>query len=213
MPDTISLPLLASVQIASPCPARWEDMTGDDLTRLCAGCNLHIHNLTSMTSDEAETFLRDRVGSSPIGKPRVCIRFFRRADGTILTRDCPVGLALWRKRVGWAIGRVAAACVFLATGGYLASSHQREGLTHRLRAVQPFRTVCEWFNPTVRPILPPPVPPPFSGGIVGIPLIGHLFKNAGSGSSDGRAVGRDVDTSPESRVRGPLPIGTRELPR
>lgn len=150
MSTTISLPLLSQIQIASPCSARWEDMQGDAVTRNCADCKLQVHNLSEMSSEAAEEFLQSHVG-----KGRVCARFYRRADGTILTKDCPVGIALWRKRARHAVGRVAAAMLFLATGGFVATAQQRENLTQRLRTAQPFRTVCEWVNPTAAP--PPPV--------------------------------------------------------
>ena len=39
-----------------------------------------------MSRTEAENLLTNSEG-------RLCVRFFRRADGTILTQDCPVG---WR---------------------------------------------------------------------------------------------------------------------
>ena len=139
---TVQLPLLSQVRVASPCSARWEDMTGDERTRHCGQCNLDVHNLSAMTADEAESFLRAKVGTG-----RVCARIFRREDGTILTRDCPVGLALWRKRAGWAAGRVAAAGLFLVTGGWALGVKDREAFAARLRAAQPFRSVCEWFNP------------------------------------------------------------------
>lgn len=157
---TVQLPLLSQVRIASPCSARWEDMTGDERTRRCAQCDLDVHNLSAMTADEAETFLREKVGTG-----RVCARMFRRADGTILTRDCPVGLALWRKRAAWAAGRVAAAGLFLVTGGWALAAKDREAFAARLRAAEPFRSVCEWFNPQA------PAPPvariltPVMGGI------------------------------------------------
>ena len=148
MPD-VSLPLLSQIQIASPCPAKWDEMTGDAVTRLCAQCEHDVHNLSAMTSDEAESFLRARVGAE-----RTCVRIFRRTDGTILTQDCPVGIALWRKRARFAAGRAAAALLFLVTGGFIASARQRDALAGRLRSAEPFRTVCAWFNPQA------PTPPP-----------------------------------------------------
>lgn len=149
MPD-IALPLLSRVEIASPCPAKWAEMTGDSVTRLCAQCDHNVHNLSAMTNDEAESFLRARVGAE-----RTCVRIFRRTDGTILTQDCPVGIALWRKRARFAAGRVAAALLFLVTGGFIASARQRDAFTGRLRSAQPFRLVCAWFNP--QPTAPPPM--------------------------------------------------------
>lgn len=139
---TVQLPLLSQVRIASPCPARWEDMRGDAVTRHCAQCDLDVHNLSAMTAERAEAFLREKMGTG-----RLCARIFRRADGTILTADCPVGLALWRKRARWAAGRVAAAGLFLVTGGWALAAKDREAFAARLRAAEPFRSVCEWFNP------------------------------------------------------------------
>lgn len=74
------------VQIASPCSADWNAMQGDDRARHCRDCNLTVYNLSEWTRDEAEAFLAQREG-------RVCARLYQRADGTVITRDCPVGLA------------------------------------------------------------------------------------------------------------------------
>jgi hypothetical protein len=45
-----------------------------------------------MPRAEAEQFLQERAGSS------VCIRYYQRADGTILTEDCPVGVSKKRRK-------------------------------------------------------------------------------------------------------------------
>src|SRR5689334_8290921 len=73
---------LDSIRIGSPCRERWDDMTGDAQVRLCAGCNRNVYNLSEMTRAEAEAVLAVR-GVKP------CVRFYRRADGTIMTADCP----------------------------------------------------------------------------------------------------------------------------
>src|SRR3954469_23063416 len=78
---------LDDISVASPCPASWADMVGSDSVRFCASCQKNVYNLSGMKRDEAESLVRASEG-------RVCIRFFRRADGTVLTEDCPVGLAL-----------------------------------------------------------------------------------------------------------------------
>jgi hypothetical protein len=59
-------------------------MKGDDRVRTCTVCELHVYNLGAMIRMEAEAFLDAASG-------RVCVRLFRRRDGTILTRDCPIG--------------------------------------------------------------------------------------------------------------------------
>jgi hypothetical protein len=52
--------------------------------RLCAGCDRQVFNLSEMTRDEAEALLATR-GIKP------CVRFYRRADGTVKTTDCAPG--------------------------------------------------------------------------------------------------------------------------
>ena len=82
---------LNNIRVASPCPASWDDMTGDDRVRFCAGCKLNVYNLSAMGRDQAKELVREREG-------RLCVRFFQRDDGTVLTRDCPVGLrAMFRR--------------------------------------------------------------------------------------------------------------------
>jgi hypothetical protein len=98
--------LLDRVVIASPCSADWHSMTGDDKRRFCAQCRLHVHDLSAMTGAEAERLLRRA------GEGRVCVRLFRRADGTVLTKDCPVG---FRARVRRAWARAAALWLTFAT--------------------------------------------------------------------------------------------------
>lgn len=85
---------LENLKIASPCAIRWEQMHGDERTRFCSMCELQVYNVSDMTRAEAQKFLIENSD-----KPN-CMRFFRRKDGTILTKDCPVGerLALRFKR-------------------------------------------------------------------------------------------------------------------
>ena len=78
------------LEIASPCPALWSEMTGDDRSRFCQSCQLTVHNLSAMTTDEAQALLDT---ASDEGS-RVCVRFYKREDGTVLTQDCPVGVEL-----------------------------------------------------------------------------------------------------------------------
>lgn len=157
--NTLSLPMLASARVASPCDRRWEDMPGDDRRRYCSDCGLHVHNFAAMTAEEAEAFLRENIP-----KGRVCGLLYRRADGTVLTRDCPVGVARWRRAAAWSVAKVgtAAACLLGALG--LTGAVRQD---HRLRAAQPFRAVCEWLNPTPPPPLGFTLPPP--GGIRCLP--------------------------------------------
>src|SRR6476661_4542319 len=91
---------LGALEIASPCAVHWDEMRGDERSRFCGQCQLQVYNLTDMTRCQAEAFLSERVG-------RTCLRFYRRADGTILTQDCPRGMALARRGVALAVTSLA----------------------------------------------------------------------------------------------------------
>jgi len=85
-------------------------MKGDDRVRHCLDCNLNVYNLSAMTDREAQTLVAGREG-------RLCVRFYQRKDGTVLTQNCPVGV----KAVVRRISRVAGA-VFSAMSVSLAST-------------------------------------------------------------------------------------------
>jgi hypothetical protein len=72
------------LRIASPCRAPWENMDGDARVRFCRECNRNVYNLSAMTEREARRVVAEREG-------RLCVRFYQRSDGTVLTSDCPVG--------------------------------------------------------------------------------------------------------------------------
>lgn len=84
--------LLDTIQIASPCEVDWASMTGDDRSRHCGDCKLQVYNLSAMTRDEAQALLSGVEG-------RLCARFARRRDGTVVTRDCGPIRARIRRRM------------------------------------------------------------------------------------------------------------------
>lgn len=91
------------LQIASPCKADWDKMTGDERKRFCASCKLNVYNISTMTLPEAEALIIGAEG-------RVCVRMYRRKDGTVITQDCPVGLmARAKQRMLKSIAYTAAA--------------------------------------------------------------------------------------------------------
>ncbi|HEX8636442.1 MAG TPA: hypothetical protein VF692_00155 [Pyrinomonadaceae bacterium] len=83
---------LNNIKIASPCPADWNEMIGDERKRYCSDCKLNVYNLSEMTKAQAENLIIESEGS-------LCVRFYRRADGTVLTKDCPVGWQMIKKRI------------------------------------------------------------------------------------------------------------------
>lgn len=78
---------LDEVSIAAPCPVAWAEMEGDERKRFCSLCSLHVYNISEMKRKEAEDLLSENTDG-------VCLRLFRRADGTLITKDCPVGRRL-----------------------------------------------------------------------------------------------------------------------
>lgn len=82
---------LKHVRVAAPCAADWNQMSGNERVRFCAQCERNVYNLSDMTRREAERLVTGAEG-------RLCIRFYRRADGTILTNNCPVGLRALKRR-------------------------------------------------------------------------------------------------------------------
>ena len=90
---------LDNIQVAKPCPVSWDSMSGDDRVRFCSDCRLNVYNLAGMTRREATDLIYLQEG-------RLCVRFFRRKDGMLVTRDCPV-------RWSWTAGLARMAALFL----------------------------------------------------------------------------------------------------
>ena len=109
---------LDHVTVAAPCSVGWENMAGDERVRFCGQCSLNVYNLSGMTKREAERLVVQSEG-------RLCARFYRRADGTMLTKDCPVGLRALRKRAARVATAIASAALSFFTG-ILAATGLRE---------------------------------------------------------------------------------------
>jgi hypothetical protein len=144
--------LMKRAQIAEPCTAKWEEMTGDEKTRLCAQCNLNVHNAREMTDEEVML----KIMSIAEGN-RVCMRIYRRADGTFLTKNCPVGvrkqLERARKAAAWLAGGLSMLLSLGAASQAQNSSSPKENGTKKkpvwhsqITADQPSKQKSK-FNP------------------------------------------------------------------
>jgi hypothetical protein len=83
-------------------------MAGDARVRHCALCSLNVYNFAEMTRGEIFDLLERSEG-------RVCARLYRRADGTLLTKNCPSRLQALRRRVSTLGSAALAALVGLAS--------------------------------------------------------------------------------------------------
>ena len=156
------------IRVASPCNARWNDMAGYERARFCGQCSKHVFNLSAMTRAQIETLVQEKEG-------KFCGRFYRRADGRMLTADCPSRLRRFRERMA-KIGGALCAMLLSFTG----CSSKRDD--HTLGSVRVIMgdvalppTVCA-TNPTPEIMgkiaMPNPVPPQQTNSHV---LMGEIF--------------------------------------
>jgi len=96
-------------------------MEGDERVRFCALCRKQVYNIAAMTSAEAEALIQE-LGEN------LCALLYRRADGTVLTADCPVGVkvAVLRR-----LRRLAACAAMLVGGVFSAGSSARAATSGR----------------------------------------------------------------------------------
>lgn len=64
-------------------------MDGDDRVRVCGACKHNVYDTSKLTTEEiVDLMARDS---------KACLKIYRRADGTLLTEDCPFGLRTLRR--------------------------------------------------------------------------------------------------------------------
>jgi hypothetical protein len=147
---------LNSVRVAVPCHASWADMPGDERVRFCAACRQHVYNLSALDRAAAEALVRGREG-------RLCVRFYQRPDGTVITRDCRAEVHAFRRWLAGALTLLAG--LFLAIFLWIEVVQRPGSGARSLREIEPFRTVLNWLDPSPsvtmgEPCLPPGNAPP-----------------------------------------------------
>lgn len=120
---------LADVQVAAPCKADWNRMMGDERVRFCGACSLNVYNLSAMTRSDAEGLIARTEG-------RLCVKFYRRRDGSIITRDCPLGLRAIGRRVSFLTKAIVSAAL-----SFMAGVGVHEAISSGLAAARPGRTL------------------------------------------------------------------------
>lgn len=110
---------LEAVKVATPCRADWDKMTGTNTVRFCQTCTKNVYNLSGMTREAAEALVNEKEG-------KLCVRFYQRADGTMLTQDCPVGTKMARRPFYWLAAGFAA---FLVSGVAIAQNENTKTMS------------------------------------------------------------------------------------
>lgn len=141
---------LNNIKIASPCSANWDEMYGDNRKRFCGDCKLNVYDLSGMTKEAAEALVTNAEG-------RLCVRYFQRADGTIITADCPVGWAKIKQRTKLYATAVASMLVALFSGVLFVSLFSKNKPSIG-RLLIPFSTPTP--QPLMGAIRPVPSPSP-----------------------------------------------------
>lgn len=95
--DNVKQKFLERIGVAQNCPANWDWMTGDDKVRHCHKCKLNVYNLSAMTELEAESLLQISVDMP------LCVRFYRRLDGKVMTADCPLAIKVLDSTKRWSL--------------------------------------------------------------------------------------------------------------
>jgi hypothetical protein len=98
-----------SVEVKTPCPEEWDEMTGTNRVRFCSHCSKDVNNLSEMTRKEAMRLVRATGG-------RMCIRY---VTNPVTNRPLFADqiIPLTRRRSGLAAG-VMTASLSLATLAY-----------------------------------------------------------------------------------------------
>jgi hypothetical protein len=100
---------LDKIRVAAPCSADWDSMFGNERVRLCEQCHLNVYNLSEMSRVEADRLINQTEG-------RLCVRFYRRRDGSVITQNCPVGLRAIKRRLSRVATAVASFILSLMAG-------------------------------------------------------------------------------------------------
>lgn len=163
MPDRPIPPrFVDALRIASPCDVPWSAMAGDDRVRHCGQCDRLVYQVARLTAEEVEALFR-AGGEAP------CLQLRRRADGTVITVDCPVGVRRLRARRTRLVAAAALTGLLAACGGGRTSSVGGQVVAGRIGLVASGEADISSHpaprpNPQPRPRLRPRPQPPALGG-------------------------------------------------
>lgn len=136
---------LDRIAVETPCRVPWATMAGDDRVRFCCQCNKHVYNIEDLSRAEAETLIASRTGE-------LCVRFYRRPDGTVVTRDCSPRFRLLRLAAWLFIcSFVAVSFVFGLIQSNATARESQSRYNNWARKTEPFKTALEWIDPSPKP--------------------------------------------------------------
>jgi hypothetical protein len=171
------LDVLNNLKIASPCHVAWESMQNlndEGSVRHCNKCDLNVYNISEMTSAKARALIEKNEGS-------LCVRMYKRPDGTLITADCPVGVKRKRRRMALLGAGLAASFAFAATAfGILKTNKQcasPNAPQSRIADLEPFKTLAHYIPWLAAQQTPAPQP---LMGAIAVPM--RVNNNNGTGT-------------------------------
>jgi hypothetical protein len=198
-----ALPILDldNLQIAKPCHAVWEQMTpvdeaGGERVRHCGSCDKNVYRVAGMSRAEVTALIVAKEG-------QVCLRMAKRSDGSLITNDCPVGVAAWRKKMA-KVG-AAAAAAFAAIFAFASRTMTTMG--------EPMPTVGVVATPTM-PVTPLVVEPAEHPVLMGAPLPPpkpHPVEKMGKIAPRPETMGAVAPPKPHPEVHGRIGPATKRV--
>jgi hypothetical protein len=135
------------IEIQTPCTVPWDSMYGDERVRHCGSCRKNVYNVAELSRAHAMALIASRE--------RVCLRIYRRPDGTVVTNDCWSRLRAARRRGMWALVVMLVIVAWAQVAAmFVGMSGLRRLIPHRtMGSPAPARMAVDPPRPA-----PPPVP-------------------------------------------------------
>ena len=116
---------LRNITVNSPCLADWDQMIGNDQVRFCEHCDLKVHNISELTYSRAARLVAHSKG-------RLCVRYYRDAEGVPITGRAPDKLHQISRRVSRLAAGALGATLSLSTA--VAQTAQRPQANYSAQA-------------------------------------------------------------------------------
>ncbi len=138
------------IEVPIPCTVPWESMRGGEQARFCGQCRQHVYQLSSMSKEEAEALIHQKEG-------KLCVRFFRRPDGSVVTRDCAA--VRWTRAAWYAISFVVVGGVSILVGPWVLLKYEEWGKRSRFQTTAGQPCFIE-LNGSAKAVSTPELAPP-----------------------------------------------------
>lgn len=153
---------LHAIDIASPCTASWDAMKGNAQVRHCGDCNKNVFNLSAMPEAEAAALLATNTSGD------LCVRFYRRSDGTVMTSDCSTSTRAQVHRTLRKLPGVAGVAVLAMAAANASAGAANAGTQANALIKQPDYRMATMGAPPVQPAHNLSVAPTVAPGVAGV---------------------------------------------